>query len=133
MEIGLAQKSKIRMASMPNRKDKITDVLAVLAYIKKSIKRSTVYQEITELRKEAIQEISAIEFHSGRYKNIESASKTIHDACARRLRPDIENISDFDRIADKSLRNNSSKLKIILMAHSKSMEQMKLVNDFFKL
>jgi len=117
---------------MPNRKDKITDVLAVLAYMKKAIKSASSYREISELRKDAVQEVSATEFNAGRYKNMESASKTIHDACARRLRPDIDNISDFDMIADESLRQNSEKLKIILMPQAKSMEQMKLVNELFK-
>jgi hypothetical protein len=117
---------------MPNRKDKITDVLAVLAYMKKTIKAASSYREISELRKDAVQEVSAKEFHAGRYKNIDSASKTIHDACARRLRPDIDNISDFDMVADESLRKNSSKLQIILMTHSKSIEQLKLVNELFK-
>ncbi len=114
---------------MPNRKDKITDVLAVLAYMKKAIKSASSYRDISELRKDAVQEVSAIELHAGRYKNMDSASKTIHDACARRLRPDIGNISDFDKIVDESLRQNSSELKVILMTHSKTMELLKTVNE----
>ncbi len=121
-----------RRAAMPNRKDKITDILAVLAYMKKAIKSASSYRDISELRKDAVQEVSAIELHAGRYKNMDSASKTIHDACARRLRPDIDNISYFDKIVDESLRQNSSKLKVILMTHSKTVEQFKLVNELFK-
>jgi len=117
---------------MPNRKDKVNDVLAVLTYMKKVIKSAPTYHDISELRKDAVQEVSATEFHAGRYKNMDSAFKTIHDACARRLRPDIDNISNFDKLAHESLRQNSSKLKIILMTHSESIEQFKLVNDLFK-
>ena len=117
---------------MPNRKDKVTDVLAVLAYMKKAIKSASSYRDISELRKDAVQEVSAAELYAGRYKNMNSALKTIHDACARRLRPDIDNISVFDKLADESLRQNSSELKVILMAHSETMEQFKLVNDLFK-
>jgi len=113
-------------------KDKVSDVLAVLAIMRKEIKKASYYRDTTELRKEAVQEIAEVELRANRYKNMDSAVKTIHDACARRLRPDVDNIADFDRIADACLRHNSSKLKDILFRHSESFSQRASVNEFFK-
>jgi len=116
---------------MHYRKDKVSDVLAVLAIMKKEIKKESYFRDITVLRQEAVQEVAEIELRAKRYKNRDSALKTIHDACARRLRPDVDNIAVFDRLADQGLRRSSSKLRDILLRHSKSFSQRASVNDFF--
>ena len=57
--------------------------------------------------------------------------KTIHDACARRLKPDVGNIKHFDKLADEWLHQNSMKLKDILLKHAESHSQQGVVTDFF--
>ena len=116
---------------MRYRKDKVSDVLAVLAIMRKEIKKASSYRDTTELRKEAVQEVAETELRANRYKNWDSAFKTIHDACARRLKPDVGNIAYFDVLADEWLRQNSEKLKDILLGHSESYSQRTLVNSFF--
>lgn len=113
-------------------KDKVSDVLAVLAIMKREIKKASYYRDIKELRMEAVQEVAEIELRANRYKNRDSALKTIHDACARRLRPDVQNIAVFDRLADQCLRHNSTKLKDILLLFSESYSQKAAVDEFFK-
>jgi len=112
-------------------KDKVSDVLAVLRLMKKQIKKASYYRDIKDLRMDAVQEVAEIELRANRYKNRDSALKTIHDACARRLRPDVGNITDFDRIADQWLRQNSTKMRDILLLHSDSYSQRAAVNKFF--
>ncbi len=113
-------------------REKVSDVLAVLAIMKKEIKKASYYQDITKLRKEAVQEFAEVELSANRYKNMDSALKTIHDACVRRLKPDIDNIAAFDRFADQSLQHNSLKMKDILLRHSESYSQKAKVTEFFK-
>jgi hypothetical protein len=112
-------------------KDKVSDVLAVLALMKWEIKKTSYYRDARDLRLEAVKEVAENEFRANRYKNLNSAFKTIHDACARRLRPDVGNITDFDRIANQCLRHNSTELRDILLRHSANYSQKVAVNNFF--
>jgi len=83
------------------------------------------------LRKEAVKGLAENELRQKRYKNQSSAEKSLHDACARRLKPDIDNIKDFDGFVDQWLRQNSVRLKDILVKNTKSNMQRSLVADFF--
>lgn len=100
--------------------DKITNVLGVLKAIKEEYNRSKYYRNITELRKDAVRCIAESQLRLKRYKNENSAQKTIHDACARRLKPEVSNIADFDNLIDLWLRKGSMRLKNILLTHSES-------------
>jgi hypothetical protein len=99
-------------------KDKLSDVIAVLTNMRNDLKRNANYRNTTELRKDAVNKFAESEFRAGRYKNLDSARKTVHDACARRLRPDVQDIGSFDELADQWLRNRSMKLIDILVEHS---------------
>ena len=116
---------------MAYRDDKVLDVIAVLTIMRNEYKKRPNYRNTTELRKEAVNYIAEQELHSRRYKNQNSAVKTIHDACARRLKPDIENIVSFDHFADLWLRNNSMLLKNILLKHSDTQLERIAVKGFF--
>lgn len=109
----------------------MSNVEAVLKVMRSEFKRASNYCNSTELRKEAVKEVAEAELRAKRYKNQDSALKTIHDACARRLKPDVGNISHFDRLADQWLRQNSMRLKEILLKHSESRSQRAAVTDFF--
>lgn len=116
---------------MPYRNDKVRDVVAVLEVMRNEFKRTPNYCNSTELRKEAVKEVAEAELRVKRYKNLDSALKTIHDACARRLKPQVSNIKDFDSLVDQWLRQNSMKLKDILLSHSDSPPQQAGVAGFF--
>jgi len=57
--------------------------------------------------------------------------KTIQDACTRRLKPDVHNISAFEMLADQWLRRKSMSLKDILWKHS-DYSVRELVTKFFE-
>jgi len=116
---------------MPYRNDKVSDVVAILEIMRNEFKSRTSHYNITELRKEVVKGLAETELRQKRYKNKDSAEKSIHDACARRLKPDVDNIKDFDRLVDQWLRQNSMRLKDILVKHAESRSQRSMVTDFF--
>jgi pyridoxine 5'-phosphate synthase PdxJ len=115
-----------------HREDKVTDVLAVLTAIRNGFKSELYGRDCTELRKSAVMKVAESELWTGRYKNMDSAFKTIHDACARRLKPDVANIAHFDRLTDQWLFRNSTELERIIRDHSESIAQRVDVTGFFR-
>lgn len=115
-----------------HREDKVTDVLAVLTEIRGGFRRGICGRDCTELRKSAVTNVAEAELRKGRYKNMDSAYKTIHDAPARRLRPEVASIKHFDWLADQWLLSNSAALETILMNHSESVAQRAEVTRFFR-
>ena len=118
--------------AMPYRNDKVSDVMVVLTVMRNKFKITPNCRYFTELRREAVKDVAETELSAKRYKNQDSARKTIHDACARRLKPDIGNIRDFDELTELWLRQNSMQLKDILLRHSKSPSQCAEVTKFFE-
>ena len=114
------------------QKDKVTDVIAVLKTIKGEFETRYNYRNTTELRKEAVRLIAESELRARRYKNTNSAQKTIHDACARRLRPQVGNIEDSDNLVNQWLRQHSMRLRDILLGHSESRLQRTEVDQWFR-
>lgn len=113
------------------QRDKVTDVMTVLKNIRDEFNKSKNYRNTSELRKEAVRLIAELELRAKRYKNTDSAQKTIHDACARRLRPQVANIGDFDNLVDQWLRKDSMQLKDVLLGHAGSHLQRSEVNQWF--
>jgi hypothetical protein len=113
---------------LSTKRDKISDVIAVLNVMREQFGRTRNYRKTTELRKDAVNEIAEAELRSGRFKDQDSASKSIHDACSRRLG---SHIRDFDRLADEWLRQNSKELKNVLLSNSDGSSQRNMVIDFF--
>ena len=116
---------------MTYQRDKVGDVIEVLTVMKNEHQISTNYQNTTSLRILATKIVAEIELDNNRYKNITSAISTIHDALARRLRPDIKNIKEFDELTDQWLRNGSMELKDILLGNTESITQSSKVEIFF--
>jgi hypothetical protein len=113
-------------------KDKVNDILVVLESMRCSYSRKGHHnRNTTELRKNAVNEIAEHELQAKRYLNLISAKNTIHDACARRLKPDVKSISHFDELADQWLRQNSTALKDVLLKHSEFSSQRTTVINFF--
>jgi hypothetical protein len=99
---------------MQHYNDKISNVVAVLRFIKT---RFHVQASTTDLRKFAVEAVASLE--DKKYKNSTSSMKTIHDACARRFRPDIKSMKHFDTLVD-NWRNGkgSNPLQAILVKHA---------------
>jgi len=112
--------------------DKVTDVMDVLKNIRKEYNKSKYSPNITELRKYAVRCVAESQLQLKRYKNDNSAQKTIHDACARRLKPEVLNIADFDILIDHWLRKGSLQLKDILLINSESCHKRIQVSLFFE-
>jgi hypothetical protein len=117
---------------MSLRKDKVSDVIAVLNIMKELFRSASRYCITTEVRKVAVSEYAARELSVGRFKNVSSSVNTIHDACARRLRPDIDNIEEFDEFVDQWRHGKSTKLKEILLGNANGSSQRILVTRFFE-
>jgi len=103
---------------MSVHKDKVSDVIAILRLIKDKFTSSINYRNLSELRKDAIRELAESELRIKRYKDERSAVETLRDACARRLRPDIVGIHDFDTLVRQWLFQDAMILKRILLKHS---------------
>ena len=117
---------------MRYRNDKVSDVMAVLMAIREKDRKRHSYRNFNELRKESIRNLAEFELRSGRYKNERSAVETIRDACARRLKPDITGIRNFDKLVDEWLHGDSMTFKAILLKNSKRSSQHAEVNRFFE-
>lgn len=109
------------------RNNRVSDVIGVLEFIRDEQKKYY-YHNIAELRKDAIKQFAEAEFQTKRYLNLQSAERTIHDACTRRLKL---NTSGFDELADEWRRNNSMKLKDILLRQATNIYQRIEVENFF--
>jgi len=116
---------------MVYQKDKVSDVIEVLSVMKKEKETAHRYQNTMTLRKLATKIAAESELENNRYKNSKSAHNTTHDALARRLKPDIQNINAFDKLADGWLNNKCMKLKEILLGHTISGVQSSKVEKFF--
>ena len=112
--------------------DKVTDVMGVLENIREEYNRSKYSHNINELRKYAVRCVAESQLQLKRYKNENSAQKTIHDACARRLRPEVLNIADFDSLVDQWLRKGSMRLKDILLINSENCSKKIQIGLFFE-
>ncbi|SHI77874.1 hypothetical protein SAMN02745216_00486 [Desulfatibacillum alkenivorans DSM 16219] len=113
------------------QKDKVSDIISVLMVMKHEFGKKP-YSDTSELRRDAVKEFAEREFRAGRYVSMNSAEKTVHDACARRLKPDVNGIKEFDEIADQWLHDESMRMAEILLNHSEDRSQLATVVVFFK-
>nr|WP_321466142.1 hypothetical protein [uncultured Desulfobulbus sp.] len=114
-----------------DKKDKVSDVVNVLKVIKHEWEKVGNRYSISDIRIDSVKVIADVEYNLGRYKNIKSAYHTIHDALARRLKPDIPNIAAFDTLTEKWLRDNSLELKQILLGYAQDREQRSIIEQLF--
>lgn len=107
------------------QRDKVTDVMAVLEAIRGEFTTRRNHRNTTELRKEAVRLVAESELRARRYKNADSALKTIHDACARRLRP---------QVGDEASTAFGDTLSLVVYdpLHSEEEERFVLIGDSYK-
>ncbi|GEM_PF-2119754 len=111
--------------------DKIVDILAVLQIINNDFKKSNGEIDTTQIRQEAVKKVANKFLEERRFINYDSARKSIHDACVRRLFPDIRNVRQFDKVVSLWLRGNSKELKDILLRHCSTEYYVDKVELFF--
>lgn len=110
------------------RNYKVSDVIAVLTIIRNEQKKKSYCCNTAELRKDAIKQFAETELQKKRYLNLQSAERTIHDACTRRLKL---NTASFDELTNEWLSNNSMKLKDLLVVQATNNYQRAEVENFF--
>jgi len=90
----------------------IEDVLDVLQEIRIAYSANSSGRPLSALRQEAVRAVAARELAGHRFKNRDSAEKSIHDACARRLNLQV---SDFDALVSRWLSGDPSDLRSLLL------------------
>ena len=112
--------------------DKIIDILFVLNKIFNEINGSNENIKVNEVRLGAVKNIAKTELENNRFKDFRSAKNSIHDACVRRLRPNISKVTEFDQLIELWINQNSSQLQDILIKHATNDIQRHMISDFFK-
>ena len=112
-------------------RDKIDDVLLVLKEIFNEVEGSIGNIKATEIRRRVVNSVARTELaKNDRFKDFDSAKKSIHDACVRRLR--IHTVSKFDKLIELWINQNSSQLQDILIGLATNKVQKNMILDFFK-
>jgi hypothetical protein len=111
--------------------DQLVDIVMVAMEAKAQRKKARAFVPTDELRRDAVRAYAEQEYRKKRFKTMDSAEKSIHDACSRRLKPDVTSIDDFDRLLEGWLKKGSRSLAQVLYRHAKTQEQRELVRVFF--
>ena len=111
-------------------RSRVEDVLDVLNEMRYHFFRSGGSARVETLRQDAIELVARRELQSGRFKNRDSAEKSIHDACTRRLEQ-IQTIYDFDRTAAEWLTGQSNELRRAVASEIRTDRELLLAASFF--
>ena len=99
------------------------DVLDVLSAISEQLARTAQVLNIYELRRNAIRSVADSWLKRQRFKNRNSAEKSIHDACVRRLSPAIPSVRKFDSLIEQWINGKANSLREALEPSAASPEQ----------
>lgn len=91
----------------------IEDVLDVLREIRSVDSEGKSGRSVMDLRLRAVQKVAKAELAKGRYKNWDSAEKTIHEACTRRLQKTLS-AKGFDALVKNWLSGQPEGLQSLL-------------------
>ncbi len=89
----------------------IVDVLDVLQELRRIHSGPGAGWRASRLRQKAVEAVASRELGQRRFANMDSAQKSIHDACSRRLH---RKISEFDTAVDRLLSGDPSRMEAIL-------------------
>lgn len=101
----------------------VEDVFDVVREIHHSSSGERLGQKMVKLRRKAIRSVANRELERHRFANFDSAYKSIHDACSRRLKPSVRIISEFDIAVEQWLSGNPEPLKTILLPKTENTQQ----------
>jgi hypothetical protein len=90
---------------------RIEDVLDVLREIRSVDSEGRSGRSVKNVRLQAVQKVAKAELAKGRFKNWDSAEKSIHDACTRRLNLSAE---EFDALVKRWLSGQPEGLQSLL-------------------
>jgi hypothetical protein len=110
--------------------DQFLDIVMVLLEARLEQQRSAAFVAPSELRKNAVRTFAEKEHQRGRFKNLDSAEKSIHDACVRRLNPDVKTIAEFDRLLADWLAGTPRRFRDILSRHARTEQHHSLITAF---
>ena len=111
--------------------DKIADILSVLQKIKTAFEESHGSADITKIRREAIKSVANEQLTRNRFVDFDSAKKSIHDACVRRLKPAISKVAQFDQVITMWLCSDSCDLKTIILKNASTQFNARKIEQFF--
>lgn len=111
--------------------DKIGDILSVLQKIKTAFEVSNSKADIAQIRREAIKSVANEQLTKNRFSDFDSAKKSIHDACVRRLKPDISTVVQFDQLITMWLCSDSIDLKTIILKNASTQFNVSKIEHFF--
>jgi hypothetical protein len=112
-------------------KDKVHDVIRVLEKMRSDFANRQGHVDIAKLRRFAVDAVAESGLRENRFSHLDSAQKTIRDACSRRLKPDIAGTHQFDELASDWLRTGSTKLRNILLKYARDAARRDEVIEFF--
>lgn len=112
-------------------RSRIEDILDVMKEMRKKFSNLGGSHQMGRLRQESIKQVAHRELQSGRFKNRDSAEKSIHDACTRRLRK-IEDTYNFEHAVKEWLYGNPEKIRKAIELEIRSNREKLLVSNFFK-
>ncbi len=105
---------------MSLRRSYIEDVLEVLHEIQNTPSWKKKDHHISSTRKKAVQKVAMRELDQGRFTNFNSADRSIHDACTRRLNV---NTNEFDTAIGQWQLGRPESLNSILSQGSNTTSQ----------
>lgn len=112
--------------------DKFVDIAMIAATARQMHADAYAFVPIDEIRRDAIHKVAEDQFRGGRYKSLESAEKTLHDACVKRLKPEVNSIEEFDALLEKWIRKGSTDLADALKRKATHPAQRELIRVFFE-
>jgi hypothetical protein len=112
------------------RRSRVEDVLDVLREIRKHFARVGGHRAVEDLRTHGIDIVARQELGKGRFRNHESATKSIHDACTRRLTK-IQHVGELDYAVHEWLAGTSERLRAAVTYEVRSDRELSLVKHFF--
>jgi hypothetical protein len=90
----------------------------VLGEIRRLSATSARFIPANEIRRSATRSVAENGLAVRRFKNQNSAERTIHDALIRRLNPDVRTAAEFDNLVDQWIRGRPEALRRLLAARA---------------
>jgi hypothetical protein len=112
--------------------DQFVDIVMIAMEARRLRSESPSFAPVDELRQSAIRAFAETEYQRGRFKTLDSALKTLHDACVRRLSPEVSSVAEFDELLGEWLSGRSDRLAKVLVQHARTQAHRELIRAFFE-
>jgi hypothetical protein len=112
--------------------DQCVDIVMIAMEARRLRSESLSFVSVDKLRQSAIRGFGETEYQRGRFKTLDSAIKTLHDACVRRLSPEVGSVGEFDGFLGEWLSGKSNRLAMVLVRHARTEAHRELIRTFFE-